>query len=35
LNDLVGKDATQDFEDIGHSSEATEILKRLYIGDFE
>ncbi|KAL5636740.1 hypothetical protein ACGC1H_000645 [Rhizoctonia solani] len=30
-----GKDATEAFEDVGHSDEAREILQGLYIGDFE
>ncbi|EJD00950.1 cytochrome b5 [Fomitiporia mediterranea MF3/22] len=31
----AGKDATEAFEDVGHSDEAREILQTLYIGDFE
>ncbi|KAL5530522.1 hypothetical protein ACEPAF_6780 [Sanghuangporus sanghuang] len=31
----TGKDATEAFEDVGHSDEAREILQSLYIGDFE
>ncbi|KAI0736160.1 cytochrome b5-like heme/steroid binding domain-containing protein [Fomitopsis betulina] len=31
----TGKDATEAFEDVGHSDEAREILKDLYIGEFE
>jgi len=31
----TGKDATEAFEDVGHSDEAREILEGLYIGDFE
>lgn len=31
----LGKDATEAFEDVGHSDEAREILEKLYIGDFE
>jgi len=31
----TGKDATEPFEDVGHSDEAREILKGLYIGDYE
>ncbi|CAE7211448.1 unnamed protein product [Rhizoctonia solani] len=30
-----GKDATEAFEDVGHSDEAREILQGLYVGDFE
>lgn len=29
-----GKDATQDFEEIGHSNSAREMLAKYYIGDF-
>lgn len=29
----AGKDATEPFEDVGHSEDAHEILKTLYIGD--
>lgn len=31
----TGKDATEAFEDVGHSDEAREILSGLLIGDFE
>lgn len=31
---LTGKDATESFEDVGHSDEAREILKTLFIGTF-
>ncbi|KAL5527184.1 hypothetical protein ACEPAG_5975 [Sanghuangporus baumii] len=31
----AGKDATEAFEDVGHSDEAREILQSLYIGEFE
>ncbi|KZT12597.1 cytochrome b5 [Laetiporus sulphureus 93-53] len=31
----TGKDATEAFEDVGHSDEARSILKDLYVGDFE
>ncbi|PCH41526.1 cytochrome b5 [Wolfiporia cocos MD-104 SS10] len=31
----TGKDATEAFEDVGHSDEARSILKTLYIGEFE
>jgi hypothetical protein len=30
-----GKDATEAFEDVGHSDEAREVLNTLYIGDFD
>jgi len=33
LVDVGGKDATQDFEDVGHSDEAQKMLKDYYIGD--
>ncbi|KAJ3260130.1 AP-1 complex subunit mu-1 [Boothiomyces macroporosus] len=33
LMDMAGKDATTEFEDIGHSNDALEDLKKLYIGD--
>lgn len=37
LRDLffTGKDATESFEDVGHSDEARDQLKGLYIGEFE
>lgn len=31
----TGKDATEDFEEIGHSNAAREMLDKYYIGDFE
>ncbi|CCL99402.1 uncharacterized protein FIBRA_01420 [Fibroporia radiculosa] len=31
----TGKDATEAFEDVGHSDEAREILKTLFVGEFE
>lgn len=31
----VGKDATEAFEDVGHSDEARELLKDMLVGDFE
>ncbi|KAI0663234.1 cytochrome b5-like heme/steroid binding domain-containing protein [Cubamyces menziesii] len=31
----AGRDATEAFEDVGHSDEARVILKDLYVGDFE
>ncbi|XP_063709922.1 cytochrome b5-like [Culicoides brevitarsis] len=33
LLEVAGKDATQDFEDVGHSSAADELMKKFYIGD--
>lgn len=35
LNLLSGKDATEAFEDVGHSDEARELLKDMFVGDFE
>lgn len=34
LNEL-GKDATEAFEDTGHTKEARELLAKMYVGDFE
>jgi len=31
---VIGKDATESFEDVGHSDEAREILNTLFIGTF-
>lgn len=31
----TGKDATEDFEEIGHSNAAREMLDKYYIGEFE
>ncbi|CDO71358.1 hypothetical protein BN946_scf184908.g116 [Trametes cinnabarina] len=31
----AGRDATEAFEDVGHSDEARALLKDMYIGDFE
>lgn len=31
----AGKDSTEAFEDVGHSDEARDQLKPLYIGEFE
>ncbi|KAF8340740.1 cytochrome b5-like heme/steroid binding domain-containing protein [Cantharellus anzutake] len=31
----AGKDATEAFEDVGHSDEARDLLKGLYVGDFD
>ncbi|KAK9418717.1 hypothetical protein SUNI508_07737 [Seiridium unicorne] len=33
LQDVAGRDATQEFEDVGHSDEANEWLEGLYVGD--
>ena len=33
--DVGGQDADEFFEDIGHSKEAREELKKLYIGEFK
>ncbi|XP_052856609.1 cytochrome b5 isoform X2 [Drosophila gunungcola] len=33
LVEVAGRDATKDFNDVGHSSEAREMLKKYYIGD--
>ncbi|KAA8644291.1 hypothetical protein EYZ11_008206 [Aspergillus tanneri] len=35
LLDVAGQDATEAFEDVGHSDEAREILDGLYIGDLK
>ncbi|KAF7726918.1 hypothetical protein EC973_008213 [Apophysomyces ossiformis] len=35
LSDEAGKDATEAFEDIGHSDEARDILKKYYVGDLD
>jgi len=35
LLDVAGRDATQDFEDVGHSDEARTMMKDYYIGDLE
>lgn len=31
----IGKDATESFEDVGHSDEARELLKGLLVGTFD
>lgn len=31
----VGKDATNDFEDVGHSDSAREMMDKYYIGDID
>ncbi|KAH8245408.1 hypothetical protein KR032_009894 [Drosophila birchii] len=33
LMDVAGRDGTKEFNDVGHSSEAREILKKYYIGN--
>lgn len=33
LLDVAGKDATQEFEDVGHSEYAVEILDQYYVGE--
>ncbi|XP_050347388.1 cytochrome b5-like [Nymphalis io] len=33
LLDVIGKDATTDFKDIGHSSDANDMMKKYHIGD--
>ncbi|KAJ2958700.1 hypothetical protein NQZ79_g5730 [Umbelopsis isabellina] len=35
LLDEAGKDATESFEDIGHSDEAREILEKFYVADLD
>jgi len=35
LLDVGGQDATEAFEDVGHSDEAREILERLYVGELK
>ena len=35
LLDTLNKDATGDFEDIGHSDSARKMLDKLYVGDLE
>jgi cytochrome b involved in lipid metabolism len=32
---LIAKDATEAFEDVGHSDEARETLKTLLVGEFD
>ena len=31
----AGKDATEDFEEIGHSNAAKDLLEKYVVGDFE
>uniref|UniRef100_A0A1B0FUZ3 Cytochrome b5 n=2 Tax=Lutzomyia longipalpis TaxID=7200 RepID=A0A1B0FUZ3_LUTLO len=33
LRDVAGKDASEDFEDVGHSADARKIMKKYKIGD--
>ncbi|XP_067636050.1 cytochrome b5 isoform X1 [Eurosta solidaginis] len=33
LDEVAGRDATTEFNDVGHSQEAKEMLKKYYIGD--
>lgn len=33
--DEAGKDATESFEDVGHSDEAREIMAKMYVGEFK
>ncbi|KAG0369220.1 hypothetical protein BGZ54_010571 [Gamsiella multidivaricata] len=35
LIDEAGKDATESFEDVGHSEEAREIMHKMYVGEFK
>ncbi|KAF9920226.1 hypothetical protein FBU30_009983 [Linnemannia zychae] len=35
LIDEAGKDATESFEDVGHSDEARELLKKMYVGEYQ
>ncbi|KAF9142927.1 hypothetical protein BGX30_001834 [Mortierella sp. GBA39] len=35
LIDEAGKDATESFEDVGHSDEAREIMYKMYVGEFQ
>lgn len=35
LFDVAGQDATDAFEDVGHSDEARDILKKLLVGELE
>lgn len=32
---FLGKDATDDFEDVGHSDDAREMMNRFYVGDID
>lgn len=33
LEEVAGKDATKDFDDVGHSTDAVEQMKQYHIGD--
>ncbi|XP_059620413.1 cytochrome b5-like [Phlebotomus argentipes] len=33
LRDMAGKDATEEFEDVGHSADARSIMKKYKIGE--
>jgi len=35
LMDVAGRDATSEFEDVGHSDEAQKLMKDFYIGDLK
>ncbi|KAG0335735.1 hypothetical protein BG004_008347 [Podila humilis] len=35
LLDEAGRDATESFEDVGHSDEAREIMYKMYVGDLK
>lgn len=35
LLDVAGQDATEAFEDVGHSDEARETLEQLHVGDLK
>ncbi|KAI1318277.1 hypothetical protein EDD11_006973 [Mortierella claussenii] len=35
LFDEAGKDATESFEDVGHSEEAREIMEKMYVGEYK
>jgi cytochrome b involved in lipid metabolism len=35
LFDVAGVDATEAFEDVGHSEEARALLKDMFVGDLE
>ncbi|XP_003627519.2 cytochrome b5 isoform X4 [Medicago truncatula] len=35
LLSATGKDATTDFEDVGHSDSATEMMEKYYVGEFD
>merc|ERR1712178_239614 len=35
LHDVMGKDATQEFDDVGHSKDAIAVRDKLLVGDFD